>query len=87
MMNEQNTVVSLAGTDDMQGVALRLRGDKAWLHKVRILGTQDTLLDELGLHFFDQCFIQGSVDFICGNAKSLFQVQTKKKKKKKGLFD
>lgn len=70
----QNTIVSRPERNDMQAVALRLNGDKAWLHKVRILGTQDTLLDESGFHFYDQCFIQGTVDFICGNAKSFFQV-------------
>lgn len=70
----QNSVIAIPGTYDMQAVALRLKGDKAWLHKVRILGTQDTLLDESGLHFYEECFIQGSVDFIFGNAKSFYQV-------------
>lgn len=60
--------------NDKQGVALRLAGDKAMLYKVRILGSQDTLYDDKGSHYFFKCYIQGTVDFICGNARSLFQV-------------
>lgn len=73
----QNTVVSMGGgVDGNQAVALRISGDKAMFYKVRFLGSQDTLLDETGTHYFYQCFIQGSIDFIFGNAKSLYQVPT-----------
>ncbi|KAJ0715188.1 putative pectinesterase [Helianthus annuus] len=45
----------------MQAVALRIAGNKAVLYHVRILGTQDTLLDETGSHYglqaIRQCFI------------------------------
>ncbi|KAL0310951.1 UNVERIFIED_CONTAM: Pectinesterase QRT1 [Sesamum angustifolium] len=56
-----------------QAVALRIAGDKAVFYKVRFLGSQDTLLDETGTHYFYQCFIQGSTDFIFGNGRSLYQ--------------
>ncbi|KAL6538474.1 hypothetical protein OROGR_012462 [Orobanche gracilis] len=56
-----------------QAVALRLSGDKSMFYKARFLGAQDTLLDETGTHFFLRCFIQGSVDFIFGYARSLYQ--------------
>ncbi|XP_075488815.1 pectinesterase QRT1 [Primulina tabacum] len=70
----ENTVVSKGGgVDGNQAVALRISGDKAMFYKVRFLGSQDTLLDETGTHYFYQCFIQGSIDFIFGNAKSLYQ--------------
>ncbi|MFS7931237.1 putative pectinesterase [Helianthus anomalus] len=59
----------------MQAVALRIAGNKAVLYRVRILGTQDTLLDETGSHYFYQRYIQGSVDFIFGNARSLDKVR------------
>ncbi|XP_027368611.1 pectinesterase QRT1-like [Abrus precatorius] len=55
-----------------QAVALRVDGDKAVFYRVRLVGEQDTLLDNTGTHYFYRSFIQGSVDFICGNAKSLF---------------
>ncbi|XP_075079221.1 pectinesterase QRT1-like [Nicotiana tabacum] len=69
----ENTVVALPQYNDMQAVALRLAGERAMLYKVRMLGSQDTLLDESGSHYFYKCYIQGSVEFICGNARSLYQ--------------
>ncbi|KAF5728459.1 putative Pectinesterase U1 precursor [Tripterygium wilfordii] len=70
----QNTVKAVAGASDMQAAALRIYGDRAMFYKVRILGTQDTLLDLSGTHYFYQCHIEGNVDFIAGNGKSLYQV-------------
>ncbi|XP_020210209.1 pectinesterase QRT1-like [Cajanus cajan] len=58
--------------DKRQAVALRVDGDKAVFYQVRLVGEQDTLLDNTGIHYFYQSYIQGSVDFIFGNAKSLF---------------
>ncbi|XP_074296580.1 pectinesterase QRT1-like [Silene latifolia] len=72
----QNTVVAIPGWLGMQAVALRVSAEKAVFYKVNILGSQDTLLDESGSHYFYQCLIQGSIDFIFGNAKSLYQYTT-----------
>ncbi|KAK8935843.1 Pectinesterase QRT1 [Platanthera zijinensis] len=58
----------------MQAMALRLAGDKTLIYQSRILGSQDTLFDQIGKHYFYQCYIQGSIDFIFGNARSLYQV-------------
>ncbi|XP_052206858.1 pectinesterase QRT1 [Diospyros lotus] len=69
----ENSIVAVPGGYGMQAVALRLSGDKALLYRVRILGTQDTLLDDQGSHYFYECFIQGSIDFIFGSARSLYQ--------------
>ncbi|XP_009764658.1 pectinesterase QRT1 [Nicotiana sylvestris] len=69
----ENTIVPEPEGVGMQAVALRLTGDRAVLYRVRILGSQDTLLDDAGSHYFYQCYIQGSVDFICGNARSLYK--------------
>ncbi|GAB4849886.1 hypothetical protein Ancab_004686, partial [Ancistrocladus abbreviatus] len=69
----ENTVVAVPGGFGMQAVALRVAADKAMFYKVNILGAQDTLLDDTGIHYFYQCLIQGSVDFIFGNARSLYQ--------------
>ena len=60
--------------DKRQAVALRVDGDKAVFYQVRLVGEQDTLLDSNGIHYFYRSYIEGSVDFICGNAKSLFHV-------------
>ena len=71
---KKNTVVADPAGHGMQAVALRISGDKAVFYKVRVLGTQDTLLDDVGSHYFYQSFIQGSVDFIFGRATSLYKV-------------
>ncbi|KAG6793609.1 hypothetical protein POTOM_002824 [Populus tomentosa] len=69
----ENTVVAEPGGQGMQAVAMRVSSKKAFFYKVRVLGAQDTLLDETGTHYFYKCHIQGSIDFIFGRAKSLFQ--------------
>ncbi|XP_048335757.2 putative pectinesterase 63 [Ziziphus jujuba] len=55
-----------------QAVAMRISGDKAAFHNCRFIGFQDTLCDDKGRHFFRDCHIQGTVDFIFGNGKSLY---------------
>ncbi|KAK7275058.1 hypothetical protein RIF29_16165 [Crotalaria pallida] len=55
-----------------QAVALRISGDKAAFYNIKLLGFQDTLCDDIHMHFYKDCFIQGTVDFIFGNAKSLY---------------
>ncbi|KAK6229844.1 Pectinesterase [Theobroma cacao] len=69
----ENTVVAAPGEYGMQAVALRISGDKAMFYKVKVVGSQDTLLDETGSHYFYECHIQGSVDFIFGRSRSLYQ--------------
>ncbi|PIA30788.1 hypothetical protein AQUCO_05400116v1 [Aquilegia coerulea] len=69
----ENSIDARSGGRRMQAVALKVSGDKAVFYRVKLLGSQDTLLDLSGRHYFYQCFIQGYVDFICGNAKSLYE--------------
>ncbi|XP_038983541.1 pectinesterase QRT1 isoform X1 [Phoenix dactylifera] len=64
---------AVPGAIGMQAVALRLSGDKAIVYRCRILGSQDTLFDHMGRHYFLECYVQGSIDFIFGNARSLYQ--------------
>ncbi|GAV58911.1 Pectinesterase domain-containing protein [Cephalotus follicularis] len=56
-----------------QAVALRIGGDQAAFYGCGFFGAQDTLHDDRGRHYFKGCFIQGSIDFIFGNAKSLYE--------------
>ncbi|XP_015874742.3 probable pectinesterase 15 [Ziziphus jujuba] len=70
----QNTAPPPApGVEDAQAVALQVSGDKAAFYGCGMYGAQDTLLDEHGRHYFEDCFIQGSIDFIFGNGRSLYQ--------------
>ncbi|CAK8543957.1 unnamed protein product [Lathyrus sativus] len=56
-----------------QAVALRVTGDQAAFYGCGFYGGQDTLNDDMGRHYFKECFIQGSIDFIFGNARSLYE--------------
>ncbi|KAL2521071.1 putative pectinesterase 11 [Forsythia ovata] len=56
-----------------KAVALRVSADRAAFFGCRILSHQDTLLDDKGRHYYNNCYIQGDTDFICGNAASLFE--------------
>ncbi|XP_023916953.1 probable pectinesterase 8 [Quercus suber] len=56
-----------------QAVALRISGDQAAFWGCGFFGAQDTLHDDKGRHYFRDCYIQGSIDFIYGNGKSFYQ--------------
>jgi pectin methylesterase-like acyl-CoA thioesterase len=68
-----------------QAVALAVKGDRAVFRNVRFLGAQDTLYagskscaSEQGpcvpaRQFFSDCYIEGHVDFIFGDAKAFFE--------------
>jgi pectin methylesterase-like acyl-CoA thioesterase len=56
-----------------QAVAIRIAGDESAFVGCGFFGAQDTLHDDRGRHYFKDCYIQGSIDFIFGNAKSLYQ--------------
>lgn len=61
-----------------QAVALAITGDRAVLWKVRLHGHQDTLFagkgsgGRMARQWFSDCYIEGHVDFIFGNAKAMF---------------
>ncbi|KAL0926106.1 hypothetical protein M5K25_004496 [Dendrobium thyrsiflorum] len=70
---ENTAPAAQSGASGMQAVALRLAGDKALIYRCKILSSQDTLFDQIGRHYFYECYIQGSIDFIFGNARSLYK--------------
>ncbi|QCD80193.1 putative pectinesterase 63 [Vigna unguiculata] len=55
-----------------QAVAMRISGDKAAFYNCKFVSFQDTLCDDKGRHFFKDCYIKGSYDFIFGNGKSIY---------------
>ncbi|KAJ3693069.1 hypothetical protein LUZ60_012164 [Juncus effusus] len=61
------------GDEGGQAVALRIAADQAAFYGCGFYGAQDTLLDEKGRHFFRECLIEGSIDFIWGNGLSLYE--------------
>ena len=68
-----------------QAVALSVRTDRAVLRHVRLLGAQDTLYASsmgcmkeggecvTGRQYYSDCYIEGHVDFIFGDAKAVFE--------------
>jgi pectinesterase len=68
----------LRNPERSQAVALRLTADRAVLTQVRLLGAQDTLYaaskspDSPSRQYFRDCYVEGHVDFIFGDAKAFF---------------
>lgn len=72
-LSVQNTARPAApGDAGGQAVALRVAADQAAFYWCGFYGSQDTLLDERGRHLFRECYVEGSIDFIFGNARSLY---------------
>ncbi|KAK3034656.1 hypothetical protein RJ639_033611 [Escallonia herrerae] len=71
--NYFNTAPHEVGSLGGQAVALRISGTKAAFYNCSFYGAQDTLYDHKGLHYFNNCFVQGSVDFIFGYGRSLYE--------------
>ncbi len=61
--------------DSPQALAINLNGDRAVIINCRFLGGQDTVLangNAGNRQYFKNCYIDGTVDFIFGSAKAVF---------------
>ncbi|KAG9140210.1 hypothetical protein Leryth_014661 [Lithospermum erythrorhizon] len=56
-----------------QAPAAMIQGDKCAFYDCDFMGIQDTLWDVSGRHLFKFCTIQGAVDFIFGNGRSIYE--------------
>lgn len=56
-----------------QAVAFQISGDRSAFYDCAFYGAQDTLYDHKGRHYFKNCLIQGSIDFIFGDGLSLYE--------------
>lgn len=56
-----------------QAVAISVHSDRAAFRKCRFAGWQDTLYAASGRQYFRDCFIEGHIDFIFGNAAAVFE--------------
>jgi hypothetical protein len=62
------------GAVGRQAVAFLIEGDMAQFYNCSFYGAQDTLYDKRGRHYWKDCFIQGSIDFIFGDGQSYYEV-------------
>lgn len=66
------------GMKDRQAVALHITADRSVLSNIRLLGNQDTLLVNSpgaavpARFYFDDCYVEGDVDFIFGRGTAVF---------------
>jgi PelA/Pel-15E family pectate lyase len=56
-----------------QAVAVLTEADRIVFKNCRFLGWQDTLYAKSGRQFFENCYIEGHVDFIFGQAAAVFE--------------
>jgi pectinesterase len=56
-----------------QALAVRVDGDRVVFRNCRFLGWQDTILLNRGRQYFENCYIEGHVDFIFGAATAFFE--------------
>ncbi|KAK6930560.1 Pectinesterase, catalytic [Dillenia turbinata] len=64
---------AIAKNPSIQAAAALINGDRAAFYNCSFYGLQDTLWDNQGRHYFKGCYIEGAVDFICGNAQSIYK--------------
>jgi pectinesterase len=70
---ENLTIQNMAGRVG-QAVALHVEGDRCMIANCRLLGNQDTLYagKEGSRQYYKDCFIEGTTDFIFGEATAVF---------------
>jgi pectinesterase len=56
-----------------QALAIRVDGDRAVFRNCRFIGWQDTMLLNRGRQYFENCYVEGHVDFIFGAATAWFE--------------
>ncbi|KAJ7532259.1 hypothetical protein O6H91_14G080100 [Diphasiastrum complanatum] len=65
---EQITFENASLKGSGQAVAIRITADRCAFYGCRFLGWQDTAYLHYGRHYFRDCYLEGSCDFIFGNA-------------------
>jgi len=68
---ENLTFENISG-DNGQAVALAASADRQIYRRCRMIGWQDTLYANGGRQLFQECYIEGRVDFIFGSATAVF---------------
>lgn len=83
---EDITIRNTSGPLTGQAVAALIEADKVAFRRVRLLGDQDTLYTKRGLQYYEQCYIEGDVDYIFGSATCLFTACHMNNKRSEGFI-
>ncbi|KAL6223896.1 hypothetical protein ACLB2K_002753 [Fragaria x ananassa] len=67
------TIENTAGPQGEQAVSLLSESEHSVFFRCKFTGYQDTVYSKKCVHFFRECEIYGTVDFIFGNAQVVFQ--------------
>ncbi|MEK3686560.1 pectinesterase family protein [Paenibacillus sp. FSL R10-2736] len=70
---ENLTIRNASGPGTGQAVAAFVDAGQAVFRRVRLLGDQDTLYTGQGKQYYNDCYIEGDVDYIFGAATALFE--------------
>ncbi|MHA6534723.1 pectinesterase family protein [Paenibacillus sp. BAC0078] len=70
---ENLTIRNASGPGTGQAVAAFVDAGQAVFRRVRLLGDQDTLYTGQGRQYYNECYIEGDVDYIFGAATALFE--------------
>lgn len=62
-----------SGGQGQQAVAVLSEADRLVFKNCRFLGWQDTLYAKNGRQYFENCYVEGNVDFIFGQATAVFE--------------
>ncbi|MEA3212717.1 MAG: pectinesterase [Chthoniobacter sp.] len=69
----ENVIFRNTSGDRGQGLAVRIDADRVVFQNCRLLGWQDTLMANKGRQYFRDCYLEGRVDFIYGDATAVFE--------------
>lgn len=71
----ENLTIENSSCNEGQAVALHVEGDRFQIRNANILGCQDTiyLATEHSRQYFSNCYIEGTTDFIFGQATAVFE--------------
>ncbi|KAG8370528.1 hypothetical protein BUALT_Bualt14G0126200 [Buddleja alternifolia] len=58
--------------ENNKSVAVFVGADKVAFYQCAFFSNQNTLFDYKGRHYYDNCYIQGSIDFIFGRGQAMF---------------
>lgn len=67
------TIRNTAGPEGNQALAFRSNSNKSIIYRCSLEGYQDTVYAENNLQLYLGCDLYGTVDFVFGNAKAVFQ--------------